>query len=297
MKRALISDITGQRQSSQSYQKEWTEVIIPKDNLFKLNLYEVWRYRDLLLMLVRRDFVTYFKQTILGPIWFFVSPILTTIIYVIVFGNIAEISTDGVPQIAFYLAGITLWNYFSSCLNETAVVFSKNASMLGKVYFPRLIMPLSIIASKLMQFGVQLLLFIGVVLYFWASGSLQPTLWVLLSPMIILLLALFSLGLGMIFSSLTVKYRDMVQLLTFGVQLLMYATPVIYPVSTIPDEYQKFIEANPLTPLFEAFKYGYLGVGDFSTTSMLYSFVVIIIVFIVGIFVFNRVEKTFMDTI
>lgn len=280
-----------------SNNENWSEIIVPRDNLFKINFEEVWRYRDLLLMLVHRDFVTYFKQTILGPIWFFVSPIMTTVIYVIVFGNIAEISTDGVPQIAFYLAGVTLWNYFSSCLNDTATVFSKNASMLGKVYFPRLIMPLSIVVSKLMQFGVQIALFFVVVIYFWINGSIEPNVWALFSPFLILLLALLSLGLGMIFSSLTVKYRDMVQLLTFGVSLFMYITPVVFPVSSIPEKYKVLILSNPLTSIFEAFKYGFLGVGDFSLTGLLYSTVVTVVVFFIGVFVFNRVEKTFMDTI
>lgn len=284
-------------ENKNTIEQEWTEVIQPRDNLFKINFAEVWRYRDLLTMLVRRDFVTYFKQTILGPIWFFVSPIFTTIIYVVVFGNIAKISTDGVPQAAFYLCGITLWNYFSTCLNETAVVFSKNAAMLGKVYFPRLIMPLSIIVSKLMQFGVQFALFFAVAVYYWLQGVAHPNAWILLSPFLMLLLAAFSLGLGMIFSSMTVKYRDMVQLLTFGVQLLMYATPVIYPVSTLPEKYRIFILANPLTPIFETFKYGYLGAGEFSIGSLIYATATIIIIFVLGTVIFNRVEKSFMDSI
>ncbi len=276
---------------------EWTEIIIPRDNLFKINFEEVWRYKDLLFMLVKRDFVTYFKQTILGPIWFFVSPIMTTIIYVIVFGNIAKISTDGVPQVAFYLCGITLWNYCSSCLNETAVVFSKNSAMLGKVYFPRLIMPLSIVVSKLMQFGIQFALFLVFVIYYWIKGEVHPNAWILISPFLVVLLAAFSLGVGMIFSSMTVKYRDMVQLLTFGVQLLMYATPVIYPASAIPQKYQVFIKANPLTPIFEAFRYGYLGAGEFTIGSLAYSTIVIAILLLLGIVVYNRVEKSFMDSI
>ncbi|MFT4072394.1 MAG: ABC transporter permease [Dysgonamonadaceae bacterium] len=284
-------------QNQTQTKEEWTEVIEPRSSLFKLDLQEVWRYRDLLTMLVRRDFVTYFKQTVLGPVWFFVSPIFTTIIYVIVFGNIANISTDGVPQVAFYLCGITLWNYFSSCLNETATVFNKNASMLGKVYFPRLIMPLSIVVSKLMQFGVQFALFLAVVIFYTLKGSVHPNIWILTSPLLIVLMAAFSLGLGMIFSSMTVKYRDMVQLLTFGVQLLMYATPVIYPVSTLPEKYRIFIMANPLTGLFEAFKYAYLGSGEFTPGMILYSVLSILVIFIIGTVVFNRVEKTFMDTI
>ena len=280
-----------------STESGWTEIIEPRGNLFKIDYGEVWRYKDLLTMLVRRDFVTYFKQTVLGPIWFFVSPVFTTIIYVVVFGNIAKISTDGVPQVAFYLCGITLWNYFSTCLNETATVFSKNSAMLGKVYFPRLIMPLSIVVSKLMQFGVQYVLVLVVVIFYWIQGVAHPNAWILLSPFLILLLAAFSLGLGMIFSSMTVKYRDMVQLLTFGVQLLMYATPVIYPVSTLPEKYKVFILANPLTPIFETFKYGYLGAGDFTIASLAYATIAVLATFVVGTVVFNRVEKSFMDTI
>ncbi|MBB6500980.1 ABC transporter permease [Pedobacter cryoconitis] len=276
---------------------QWTEVIEPRSGLFKIDVYEIWRYRDLLVMLVRRDFVTYFKQTVLGPVWFFVTPIFTTIIYVIVFGNIANISTDGIPQIAFYLCGVTLWNYFSTCLNDTATVFSKNATMLGKVYFPRLIMPLSIVVSKLMQFGVQFLLFIAVVIYFWLQGLVRPNLWILASPLLIVLMAAFSLGLGMIFSSLTVKYRDMVQLLTFGVQLFMYATPVIYPVSTLPERYKPLLMANPLTAIFEAFKYAYLGAGEFSPGMLVYSSCVVCVIFMLGVLIFNKVEKNFADTI
>lgn len=279
---------------------EWTDVIKPRNSLFKIDVKEVWRYRDLLGMLVKRDFVTYFKQTILGPIWFFVSPIFTTIIYVIVFGNIANISTDGVPQIAFYLCGVTLWNYFSSCLNETATVFSKNAGMLGKVYFPRLIMPLSIVTSKLMQLGIQFALFLAVVIFYTFKGEVHPNIWILAAPFLIMLMAAFSLGLGMIFSSLTVKYRDMVQLLAFGVQLMMYITPVIYPISAMPVKYpilKYFLMANPLTAIFETFKYAFLGAGELNPMMLLYSTISIFVILIFGIIIFNRVEKTFMDTI
>lgn len=282
---------------TQYQESQWTEIISPKTSLFSLNLKEVWRYRDLLLLLVRRDFVTFFKQTILGPLWFFISPVFTTIIFTFVFGTIAEISTDGAPQVAFYLAGVTLWNYFSSSLTATAGVFTANASIFGKVYFPRLIMPLSIVVSKLMQFGVQYLLFLAVVIYYWIIGEIQPNIWVLATPFLVLLMAAFSLGLGMIFSSMTTKYKDLTQLLTFGVQLFMYATPVVFPVSAIPEKLKPIVELNPLTGIFECFKYGYLGVSDFSVGMLVYSTVFIAIILVIGTIVFNKVEKSFMDTV
>lgn len=282
---------------NQNRNEKWSEIITPRTNLLGLNLKEVWSYRDLLLLLVHRDFVTFFKQTILGPLWFFISPIFTTIIFTFVFGKIADISTDGAPQIAFYLAGVTLWNYFSNSLTETAGVFTKNATIFGKVYFPRLIMPLSIVASKLMQFGVQYLLFLAVVVFYWIEGSLQPNWWVLATPLLIVLMAAFSLGLGMIFSSLTTKYKDLAQLLTFGIQLFMYATPVVFPVSAIPEKLKPIVELNPLTGIFECFKYGYLGVSDFSVGMLVYSTVFIAVILVIGTVVFNKVEKSFMDTV
>lgn len=278
-------------------QNEWSEEIKPSTSLFSLNLKEVWNYRDLVLLLVKRDFVTYFKQTILGPIWFFVSPIFTTIIYTFIFGNVANISTDGVPQVAFYLAGITLWNYFSTSLNATSGVFTTNANIFGKVYFPRLIMPLSIVVSNLMQFGVQFALFIAVVIYYWLAGAIQPNIWILATPLLLVLMAAFALGMGMIFSSLTTKYKDMAMLLTFGVQLFMYATPVIYPVSAIPERFRPIVAYNPLTGIFECFKYAYLGAGDFSVNMLLYSTISIAVILMIGTLIFNKVEKGFMDTI
>src|SRR5690606_27727131 len=233
----------------------WTEIIEPQSNLLNINLKEVWRYRDLLLLLVKRDFVTYFKQTILGPIWFFVNPIFTTIMFTFVFGNLAGLSTDGAPQVAFYLSGIVLWNYFSNSLNQTANVFTTNANIFGKVYFPRLIMPLAVVTSNLMQFGVQFLLFLGVVIYYTILGNLSPNAWILLTPILILLMAAFALGVGMIFSSMTTKYKDMTMLLTFGVQLFMYATPIIYPVSTMNERFKEIILLNPLTAIVECFRF------------------------------------------
>lgn len=278
--------------------EQWTEVIESRYPLFSLNLKEVWRYRDLVYMLVRRDFVTSFKQTVLGPVWFFINPIFTTIVYTIIFGNVAGLSTDGAPQLAFYLAGVTLWNYFQSCLNETSNVFRGNANIFGKVYFPRLVMPLAIVISNLMRFGVQFALFVAVILYYMISdGSVQPNLWVLATPLFLVMMAAFALGAGMIFSSLTTKYRDMANLLTFGISLYMYATPIIMPISAFPDKIRWLIELNPLTGIFEAFKYAFLGVGDFSIGMLGYSAAVIGVILLAGTLIFNKVEKSFMDTV
>lgn len=283
---------------SQTTNQPWTEVISPKHKLLSLNLKEVWRYRDLVYMLVKRDFVTSFKQTILGPIWFFIQPILTTIMYVVIFGRVAKLSTDGAPMIAFYLSGVTLWNYFNSCLTATSNVFVGNSRIFGKVYFPRLVMPLTIVISNLMRFGVQFLLFIAVVLYYlFKDNSVSPNSWVLITPFLLVLMAGFAMGMGMIFSSLTTKYKDFSMLLGFGVQLFMYATPVVIPVSAFPEKYRWIVELNPLTGIFECFKYGYLGVGDFQESMLVYSTLLITIILLIGTLIFNSVEKSFMDTV
>jgi lipopolysaccharide transport system permease protein len=249
-------------------------------------------------MLVKRDYVTFYKQTILGPIWFFIQPVFTTVVYVFLFGRLAGLSTDGTPQIAFYLAGITIWNYFSESLTKTSTVFKDNAALMGKVYFPRLIMPLSIVVSAMMKFGIQFGLFIAAVLYFtFIERSIQPNIWLLATPYLLLLMAAFSLGLGMIFSSLTTKYKDLVFLLTFGIQLFMYASPVVYSMSSIPEDYQALILANPLTPIFECFRYGFLGSGSFQPTSLVLSSAIIFLILGLGVVVFNKVEKSFMDTV
>lgn len=281
-----------------STEQQWTEEIKSQDSLFSVNLKEVWHYRDLLLMLVKKEYVTFYKQTILGPIWFFVQPILTTLMYVLLFGQIAKLSTDGTPQMAFYLSGITIWNYFSEALTKTATVFKDNAAVMGKVYFPRLIMPLSIIVSGLMKFAIQFALFIAVVLYFtFVEHSIHPNVWMLATPFLLLLMAAFSLGLGMIFSSLTTKYKDLVFLLTFGIQLFMYATPVVYSIASIPEKYKWIINANPLTGIFECFRYGFLGSGSFEPTSLLMSTGITVIILVIGVVIFNKVEKSFMDTV
>lgn len=276
----------------------WTEEIKSENSLFSVNLKELWHYRDLLFMLLKRDFITFYKQTILGPVWFFVQPILTSLIYVVLFGQVAKLSTDGLPQIAFYLSGITIWNYFSDSLVKTSSVFQSNASIFGKVYFPRLIMPLSIVFSNLLKFAIQFALFVGVVLYFtFVKHSIQPNVWVLATPFLILLMAAFALGLGMIFSSMTTKYKDLTFLLTFGIQLFMYATPVVYPISAMPQKYLWLINANPLTGIFECFRYGYLGKGHFDPYSLVYTTVFTLVLLVVGTVIFNKVEKGFMDTV
>lgn len=278
-------------------QQKWTETIESNHSLFDLNLKEVWRYKDLVYMFVKRDFISSFKQTILGPIWFFINPIFTTIVYIVIFGNIAQLSTDGAPKILFYLAGITLWNYFSSCLSATSSVFTSNASIFGKVYFPRLVMPLSIVLSNLMRFGVQMILFLIVFFYYLYQGEIQPNWWILATPFLIALMAIFALGMGMIFSSLTTKYRDLQMLLSFGISLYMYATPVIYPASSLKGIFKTISFYNPLTGIFECFKYAWLGVGDFDATMLIISTVLILLILMIGTVVFNKVEKGFMDTV
>lgn len=280
-------------------QEHWTEVIKPKTSLLDLRLGELWRYRDLVMMFVRRDFISTYKQTILGPLWFFIQPVLTSLIYVIIFGRVAKISTDGMPPMVFYLSGITVWNYFSTTLMSTSSVFTSNAHIFGKVYFPRLTMPLSIVISNLIRFFIQLALFLAVWIFYLVkdNSTLAPNGYAALTPLLLLIMALLSLGLGMILSSLTTKYRDLGMLLGFGMQLFMYATPIIYPLSEVPQKYKALIIANPITPLVETFRYGFLGVGSFNWWYLGYSALCAIVILIVGTIIFNKVEKSFMDTV
>lgn len=281
-----------------SKENQQTYYIHSKQSVFSLNLKEVWEYRDLLYMLVKRDFITFYKQTVLGPLWFIVQPLLTTAIYVLLFGNIAKLSTDGMPQILFYLSGITVWNYFSESLTKTSTVFTANAGMFGKVYFPRLIMPLSIVASSLMKFAVQFGIFVIVLLYYVVfTDAVHPNWWILITPLLILLMAMFALGMGMIFSSLTTKYKDLSFLLTFGIQLFMYITPVVYPVSALPEKFRFLVYFNPLSSVFECFRYAFLGAGSFELISIIWSSVFITLILIIGTVIFNKVEKSFMDTV
>ncbi len=281
-------------------QENWTEVIKPQSRLLEIPLKEVWRYRDLLALLVKRDFISVYKQTILGPLWFFIQPILTTLMFVVVFGRIAGISTEGVPQVLFYLAGITVWNYFAECLNKTATVFKDNANIFGKVYFPRLIMPLSIVASNLVKFSIQFFLFICFWVFYLlqANSNVHPNIYILLLPVLLFMMAGLALGFGMLISAMTNKYKDLIFLLTFAVQLAMYATPVIYPLSSIANpKYKLLLQANPMTSIVETFRYGFLGSGTFSWGGLLYSFLFTLFILAAGTIVFNKVEKSFMDTV
>jgi len=281
--------------------ESWDLVIKGSTSLFDVKFQDVWRYRDLLLMFVKRDFVSFYKQTILGPLWFFIQPIFTTIVFTFVFGNLAGISTDGLPQQLFYLTGITAWNYFSDCLTKTSTVFKDNANIFGKVYFPRLIMPLSIVVSNLVRFGVQMILLVLMMLYFYffplEGTSFHITNAILFFPFLVVLMALLGLGFGLIITAITTKYKDLTFLITFGVQLLMYATTVIYPLSAAPEKYKKYIELNPMTGIIEAFRYAFLGKGEFSIWSIGYSVAITIVVLFVGILIFNKTEKNFVDTI
>ncbi len=282
-------------------QEQFDLEIRPKRHAFDINFKEIWDYRDLLHMFVKRDVITVYKQTVLGPIWFVVQPILTTAIYIVVFGNIAKIPTDGVPMILFYLAGIVIWNYFSEAFNTTAKTFTENANIFGKVYFPRLIMPMSKVVSGLIKFGIQLAFFLAVYAYYFFtdSSAIAPNWTLLLLPVYVLIMAAMGLGAGIIFTSMTTKYRDLTFLLTFGVQLLMYATPVIYPLSTLEQGSKLWmvIMANPLTPLVEGFKYAFLGQGYFSWLALGYSALFTALLLVVGIVVFHRTERNFIDTV
>ncbi len=277
---------------------DWDLILRPKRHFLDVNLREIWTYRDLLLMFIKRDIVTVYKQTILGPIWFFVQPVMTMLTYVIVFGNIAKLSTGGIPAPLFYLSGITLWNYFAESFNKTSSTFTANAHIFGKVYFPRLIVPLSIVISNLIRFLIQLLLF--VIFWFWylaTSDAVHPNLWMLSTVWCLLLMAGLGFGFGIIFTSLTTKYRDLTFLIQFGVQLAMYATPIIYPMSALSEKYQQILWWNPITHVIETFKYGFLGSGQASITGLLYSTAFTIITVAFGVLIFNKTEQTFMDTV
>lgn len=282
-----------------SEEDNWDLIIKPKDRWYQLDFAAIWKYRDLLMMLVRRDFVAVYKQTILGPIWFFVQPIITTLTFTVIFGNLAKISTDGMPSILFYLAGITLWTYFSDCLTKTSTTFVANASVFGKVYFPRLIVPLSVLISNLIKLAIQFVLFIILWIYYLlTTESINPQwelIWVL--PVLVVIMAGLGLGFGILISSLTTKYRDLSFLVGFGVQLMMYLSPVVYPLSMLSDKNKFLLLLNPVTSIIESFKYIFLGTGYFSWGSIMYSFGFMIILIVFSLIIFNRVEKTFMDTV
>jgi lipopolysaccharide transport system permease protein len=281
-----------------SQNTDYTFLIKPKRTLWEIDLMEIWRYRDLLFLLVKRDFISVYKQTILGPIWFFIQPLLITITFTIIFGQVAKISTGGIPETLFYLTGITFWNYFSTCLTSTSNTFVSNASVFGKVYFPRLIVPLSVIISNLMKLGIQLILLVIVWVYYLInSNSIQPQWELVFFPLYLLIFALMGLGFGLIFSALTTKYRDLTFLIAFGVQLLMYASAVIFPASIVSADKQWMLFLNPLVSLMEAIKYSFLGQGIFSWFYLAYSSIFTLVILLIGVLVFNKVEKGFIDTV
>lgn len=277
---------------------EYTTIIKPKNKLFDIDFKELWQYRDLFSMFVKRDIITQYKQTILGPAWFFIQPAITTVMYMIVFGGIAGIPTDGLPQPMFYLAGIVCWQYFADCLNKTSSTFTTHQAIFGKVYFPRLIVPLSTVASNLVRMGIQFLMFLAVYIYYILVGvAIAPNVYILLLPLLILMLAGLSLGFGIIISSMTTKYRDLTILFTFIVQLWMYATPIIYPLSSMSAKRQWIMALNPVTSIVETFKYGTMGVGTFSWGQLGYSFGFMVVLMVIGIVIFNKVQRSFMDTV
>jgi lipopolysaccharide transport system permease protein len=279
---------------------EWTEILSPRTNLLNLRLHEVWRYRDLLLLFVRRDFVSQYKQTILGPLWHFLQPVLTTVMFLLVFNKIAGIKTGSLPPIIFYLSSLAIWNYFQACFTGTAATFIANAGIFGKVYFPRLIIPLSIVTSNLIKLAIQFCLLLICLFCFIVTGGyhFQTGLHLLLLPIIILITAALGLGMGIIISALTTKYKDLAVLISFGVQLLMYVTPVPYPLAYLQNKsYRYFIEWNPLSPLIEGFRYSLFGEGIFSANMLMYSTICSAFILVTGIVLFNKVERNFMDTV
>lgn len=283
-------------------EEEWLFTIVPKNSNFSLNLAEVWRYRDLLLLFVKRDIITVYKQTILGPLWFLLQPLFTSVIFTIIFNKVAGIETGVVPPFLFNLGGIMVWNYFTSCLNDTSDTFKKNASIFGKVYFPRLIVPLSIVISNLVKFGMQFFIFIAFYLYYIFFQNMQAhlTIVVVFFPILVIIMGLLGLGLGMIISSLVTKYRDLSFLVGFGVQLLMYVSAVMYPMALLKEKLPQFgwlIEYNPLAYVIEASRFMLLHEGDLSVLGMVYTVVVTVLIFLIGLLIFNKTEKSFIDTV
>lgn len=277
---------------------DWTLTLRPRRAWYDLRLQELWSYRDLVGQFVWRDFVAQYKQTILGPLWYLIQPLMTTLTFTVIFGNVARLSTDGLPQFLFYMAGTTVWSYFAVCFTKTANALLANAGLLGKVYFPRLSIPISILLSNLVTFGIQLAQFVCFIVYFMAIGSqVRFTAWILIVPLLLVMMAGFGLGFGIIISSLTTRYRDLQNVVVFGTQLLMYGTPVIYPLSSVSERWRWLIVLNPLAPVLEAFRLAFLGSGTVDFWQLSYSLVAMLVVLIIGLLLFNRVEDNFMDTL
>ena len=278
-------------------EQHFTTVITPKNKLLDFQLKEVYKYRDLIFLFVRRNFVSTYKQTILGPAWALIQPLLTTVVFTVVFGNLAGLAPGGVPSFLFFMSGNIAWHYFSNCLTSTANTFTGNAAVFGKVYFPRLVSPISTVLTNLISFGIQFFLFLVFLVIYWVKGDVHPTLYALMLPVLLLHMAMLSLGCGIIVSSLTTKYRDLKMLISFGVQLWMYGTPVAYDIGIIPEKYLNLYMLNPMTPIITLFRKGFLNLWEFDLSYYLYSWVFTFVVLFIGLLLFNRVEKTFMDTV
>jgi lipopolysaccharide transport system permease protein len=279
-------------------EQNWDVILTSNKSFFDLQLKQIWLYRDLLMLFVKRDIISLYKQTIFGPLWYFIQPIFTTVIFTFVFGSLANLSTDGIPQPLFYLAGITAWNYFADCLVKTSTTFRDNAGIFGKVYFPRVITPLSIIISNLLRFGIQMLLFVGMLIYYVYNGyDIQISWQIILFPLFVIFMAMQGLGFGMLITAMTTKYRDLAHLVAFGVQLMMYTTTVVYPLSSLSGKLYLIVSLNPMTFIIEGIKACTLGTGQITFSSFFYSLSISFVIFLIGLLTFNRVEKSFVDTI
>jgi lipopolysaccharide transport system permease protein len=279
-------------------EENWTTIIRPKSAWFDINLLELWKYRDLILLFARRDFVSVYKQTILGPIWFLLQPLFTTIVFTVIFGKVAKIPTDGLPQVIFYMCGIVTWQYFASCLTKTSDTFVVNAAIFGKIYFPRLAVPVSIVIINLLTFAIQFILFLVLLAFFYFKGStIHPNRWMLITPFLLIQMAALGLGSGILVSSLTTKYRDMTFVVGFGIQLWMYATPIVYPMSQIPEKWQWIYALNPMAAIVETFRYAFLGAGTIRLWQFGISLGITLLILFTGIMLFSRIEKSFMDTV
>jgi lipopolysaccharide transport system permease protein len=279
-------------------QEQWTTIIRPVSGWFSFNLAELWRYRDLIALFVKRDLTANYKQTILGPLWFLIQPLFSTLVFTVIFGKIAKIPTDDMPPMLFYMSGIVAWNYFSSCMTNTANTFTANAGIFGKVYFPRLAVPVSVVIINLTTFAIQFSLFLCFLVYFMLRGApIHPSAWILLTPLLIVQMGVLGLGIGIMISSLTTKYRDLAMAVGFGTQLWMYATPIVYPMSQIPEKWQWLYMLNPVAPVIETFRFAFLGAGSINLNALLISLGITMTLFAIGIVLFSRIEKTFMDTV
>ena len=282
----------------ESPEEYWDFEIKPKSGWFNIHLGEIYRYRDLIFIFVKRDFVTYYKQTILGPLWYIIQPLVNSVIFTIIFGKLAKIPTDGLPQFLFYMAGTVAWGYFANCLTQTSNTFVANREIFGKVYFPRMTVPIAIVITGLFQFFIQFVLFLGFLLYYWYQGAkVEPTIMILTLPLILLQMAILGLGMGILISSLVTKYRDLTFAMTFAVQIWMYLTPIVYPLTQVPVQYRSLYVINPMVSIVETFRGAFLGVSSIEPHHILISVLITICIFIIGVILFSRIEKTFMDTV